>query len=106
MTFAGSASLTSCNGNKGKGSNSEGLRNFKVSTIALDSLGWGYRIYEDTVPVIEQKFIPGVQGTNGFKTEEQALKTGQLVVSKLERGIWPPAISEQELDSMGITYKK
>lgn len=106
LAFAGSAGLYSCNGGKEKSSNSEGLRNFKVSAIPLNSAGWGYRIFEDTIPVIEQKFIPGVPGNAGFKTEQEAIKTGNLVKSKLEMGIWPPSISEQELDSLGITFKR
>lgn len=106
LTFAGSAGLYSCNGSKDKSSNSEGLRNFKVTTILLDSAaGWGYRIYQDTIPVIEQKFIPGVQGRVGFKTEQEATKTGELVISKLGKGIWPPSVSEEELDSLGITLQ-
>lgn len=106
LAFAGAAGLYSCNGSKENGSNSEGLRNFKVTVIPLDSAaGWGYRIYQDTIPVIEQKFIPGVQGKAGFKTEQEATKTGQLVISKLEKGIWPPSVSEKELDSLGITFQ-
>jgi len=103
LTFAGAAFLSSCNGGK-KSADSEGLRNFKVTAISLDSAGWGYRIHQDTVPVIEQKFIPGLPGRAGFKTEKEALKTGALVVSKLEKGIWPPSVSEEELDSLGITF--
>ena len=106
MAFAGAAGLYSCNGSKDKSSNSEGLRNFKVTAIQLDSAaGWGYRINQDTVPVIEQKFIPGVQGKAGFKTKQEAVKTGDLVVSKLEKGIWPPSVSLEELDSLGITFQ-
>lgn len=106
LTFAGAAGLYSCNKGKEKSADSEGLRNFKVTAIPLDSAaGWGYRIYQDTIPVIEQKFIPGVQGNAGFKTEQEALKTGALVISKLEKGIWPPSVSEKELDSLGITFQ-
>jgi hypothetical protein len=105
LTFACLFSFSSCKGKKEK-PDSEGLRNFKVTTMALDSAaGWGYRIYEDTTAVIEQKFIPGVPGKAGFKTEEQALKTGGLVVRKLQKGIWPPSISPEELDSLDITYQ-
>jgi hypothetical protein len=104
-TFTTAFFFSSCQGNQEK-SDGEGLRHFKVSPIALDSAaGWGYRILDDTIPVIEQRFIPGVQGSTGFKTKDQALKTGVLVVSKLNKGIWPPTITTQELDSLGITYQ-
>ncbi|TKT90465.1 DUF4907 domain-containing protein [Dyadobacter frigoris] len=104
LAFAGAAYLFFHKGDK-ISSDSEGLRNFKVAAIPLDSAEWGYRIYQDTIPVIEQKFIPGVQGNAGFKSEEEALKTAGLVKSKLEKGIWPPAVSAEELDSMGITFQ-
>ena len=101
-TFATATFFSSCNGNKK--SESEGLRSYKVSAIPLDS-AWGYRIYQDSVPVIEQKIIPGLPGNVGFNTEQEALKTGELVISKLKKGIFPPSVSKQELDSLGIVYK-
>lgn len=82
----------------------EGLSRFKVETIRADS-GWGYRIRQDTTPVIEQKVIPGVPGANGFRTEQEAAKTAALVKDKLSKGIFPPTISAAELDSLGIDYK-
>jgi len=103
-TFTAAFFFSSCKGNKEK-SGGEGPRHFRVSPIKPDSAtDWGYRILEDTIPVIEQRFIPGVQGTVGFETKDQALKTGALVVSKLNKGIWPPTITMQELDSLGIVY--
>jgi len=102
--FAAAVFLSSCDGNK-KNASSEGLRAYKVSAIHLDST-WGYRISQDTVPVIEQKIIPGLPGNAGFSTEQEALKTGDLVVKKLNQGIFPPSVSRQELDSLGITYQR
>jgi hypothetical protein len=90
---------------KGKdiNSGSGGLSRFKVETFQAGS-GWAYRIRQDTTAVIEQKFIPGVAGTTGFQTEQQALSTGRLVIQKLDRGIFPPTISTRELDSLGVKY--
>lgn len=81
----------------------EGLSRFKVETIRGEQ-GWGYHIRQDTTLVIEQKVIPGVPGTGGFATQEEAAKTGGLVKQKLDRGIFPPTISARELDSLGIKY--
>jgi hypothetical protein len=90
---------------KGQGVNrgSGGRSRFKVETIRAE-YGWGYRVREDTLPVIEQKVIPGIPGNNGFATEQEAAKTGALVKQKLDRGIFPPTISTHELDSLGIKY--
>jgi len=101
--FTAAVFFSSCNGNK-ENASSEGLRDYKVSSIRLDST-WGYRISQDTVPVIEQKIIPGLPGNAGFNTEQEALKTGRLVVKKLNQGIFPPSVSRQELDSLGIIYQ-
>ncbi|GGM86154.1 hypothetical protein GCM10010967_17950 [Dyadobacter beijingensis] len=82
---------------------SEGLSRFKVETIRLEH-GWGYVVRQDMTPVIEQKVIPGVPGVDGFATELDARKTGELVRQKLGRGIFPPTISTRELDSLGVKY--
>ncbi len=84
-------------------SSSEGLHRFSVETFQ-ENKNWAYRIYQDTTLVIEQRSVPGIAGNNGFKNDTQALKTGELVRSKLEKGIFPPTISKHELDSLGIRY--
>ncbi|WP_254412332.1 DUF4907 domain-containing protein [Dyadobacter diqingensis] len=76
-----------------------------MSAIPVDST-WGYRIYQDTVAIIEQRNIPGLPGNSGFKTEEQALSIGKLVVDKLGKGVFPPSVSIPELDSLKITYQR
>jgi len=83
----------------------EGLSRFKVETIRIEN-GWGYRVRQDTTPVIEQKVIPGVPGTTGFATEQEAAKTGDLVKQKLDQGIFPPTVTRHELDSLGVKYQQ
>ena len=89
---------------RGVNQGGEGLSRFKVETVRGEH-GWGYRVRQDTTPVIEQKVIPGVPGISGFTTEEEAAKTGALVKQKLDKGIFPPTISTHELDSLRIKYQ-
>lgn len=67
--------------------------------------GWGYNISENGKQFINQQTIPGVPGNQGFKTSEEALKVAELVRSKLERGTFPPTISEEELQKLGISWR-
>jgi len=46
--------------------------------------------------------MPAVQGTSGFKTEEYAIKTAELVISKIKHNIIPPTVTLSELDSLGV----
>jgi len=53
---------------------------------------------------IKQEFIPGVPGKLGFKSAEDALKVGNLVVKKISSN-QSHTISAGELDSLGISVK-
>lgn len=61
---------------------------------------FGYDIYQDNKVVIHQPYLPAMPGNKGFKTEEKAIQTAQLVLSKISAGIFPPSISKEEV--MGI----
>jgi hypothetical protein len=77
---------------------------FTVATF-LQPEGWGYYISENGKQIINQQTIPGVPGNQGFKTSEEALKVAELVRSKLERATFPPTISEEELQKLGISWR-
>lgn len=68
--------------------------------------GWGYEIYKGSKLVINQKNIPAVQGNQSFKTETDAIKVGEFVVTKLLQKQFPPTLSLEELTSLGITFNQ
>ncbi len=69
------------------------------------SQGWGYDIMAGDRKYIHQIQIPGIAGRPPFASQEEALKTGRLVVYKITHDIMP-AVSAAELDSLGVSYKK
>ena len=77
---------------------------YSVATF-LQPEGWGYYISENGKQIINQQTIPGVPGNQGFKTSEEALKVAELVRSKMENGTFPPTISEEELQKLGISWR-
>jgi len=66
------------------------------------SLGWGYEIVADGKIYIHQEFIPAIPGRHGFKTSEDAVKVGKIVVAKISANQLPPTITVDELREMGI----
>lgn len=61
--------------------------------------GWGYDILVDDKIFIHQESIPVVKGRNGFSRREQAEKTAQLIINKMERGK-PPTVTIFELQKI------
>ena len=47
-----------------------------------------------------------MQGNQGFKTSQEAQKVAELVIQKLEKGAFPPTVSEEELGTLGISWMK
>ncbi len=65
--------------------------------------GWGYEIVVGHKTFIHQQFIPAIQGEKAFATKEDAMKTADLVVSKIVKGKLP-SITMADLSSLGINY--
>ena len=65
--------------------------------------GWGYTIKKDDKIFIKQDFIPVLQGNLPFSSEDDAMKTGMLVLKKLKEQKHP-SLSLIELDSLQIKY--
>lgn len=105
IAFAGAAYFYfSTRSKNGIDSTSEGFRNLRTETVALPN-GWGYRVMQDTSALIEQFNIPGVEGNSPFRNQQEAQAVADLVMSKLERKVFPPTVEIRELDSLKITYK-
>jgi hypothetical protein len=75
---------------------------YSTKTIFSLDNGWGYQIYKDTALFINQPHIPSIQGNKGFKSELKALTTANYILNKLNNDIFPPTISPEELDSLGV----
>ncbi|MFQ5335382.1 MAG: DUF4907 domain-containing protein [Flavobacteriales bacterium] len=73
-----------------------------ATPIHSDSLGWGYEIFVDGKLYIHQPHVPAIQGRQGFATEADAMKAASLVMDKIRHKIIPPALSIEEMDSLGI----
>lgn len=75
---------------------------FSIETFGVDDGKWGYRILENGKMVINQPHIPAIQGARGFDSKEKAEKAAGFVLGKMKAGFMPPAVTEKELDSLGV----
>ncbi|UYQ93857.1 DUF4907 domain-containing protein [Chitinophaga horti] len=63
--------------------------------------GWGYNIQADGKTYIHQDRIPVLAGNHAFRSKEDAMSVGRLMMKKLAAR-QSPAISEQELRALNI----
>ena len=76
---------------------------FKVDSVEYNgSRGWGYDIMIDGKIFIHQPNIPAIMGNNGFSSEEKAITAGEFIISKIKNNIFPPSVTPEELDSLGV----
>jgi hypothetical protein len=75
---------------------------YSYKVIFDQNNGWGYQIFESDKMVINQTHIPAVPGVKGFSTEENAQITAEYLLKKIKEGIFPPTITAQNLDSLGV----
>ncbi|MEN9569565.1 MAG: hypothetical protein RL172_796 [Bacteroidota bacterium] len=75
---------------------------YKLYVVQNSQHAWGYLVEYNNRLVIQQFSIPAVPGRQLFKTAAQATSAGKLVLYKLAHNI-VPAITQKELDSLGIT---
>lgn len=77
----------------------------RVVAYRAENGGYGYRIESRSRVYIDQPFIPGIEGSYPFRTAEEAMRTGTLVLEKLKENR-NPSVSSQELDSLNICYPR
>jgi len=70
--------------------------------ITENNDGFGYQILKDGKLVIDQPTIPAIQGNQFFSTREKAQKTADYLTEKLKKGIFPPTLAVEELDSLDV----
>ena len=80
----------------------EKIEEFSLEATFSPEFGWGYQILNNGQLYINQPHIPSVQGNKGFDSKDKAIKTAEYIISKLEKNIFPPTVSPEELDSLGV----
>lgn len=80
----------------------KGLAFVSSKTFYTNGLGWGYEILVNNKRLIRQEIIPAIAGRRGFATEAEAAIVGKLVIKKMSTTKFP-TVTEQELDSCGVT---
>lgn len=74
-----------------------------IETFKIDD-GWRFYLIKNEKIIISQDYVPAVNGKQYFKTKEDAKKVAELMKYKIEKNIFPPSVSLQELDSLNINY--
>jgi hypothetical protein len=77
---------------------------YTFTTIQNDTGGWFFNIKIGDKTFIIQKTIPSIQGNIAFADSAQATLVAQLMVDKLDAGIFPPSITIDELKYLKINY--
>jgi hypothetical protein len=73
------------------------IESFKTAT------GWGYTIAQNNKIIIKQSIIPVISDTKSFSTEEDALKLGNLVLTKLNQNM-SPTVTKNDLILLKIKF--
>ncbi|WP_430817779.1 DUF4907 domain-containing protein [Carboxylicivirga sp. RSCT41] len=71
---------------------------YSYKVIEVDK-GYGYQILNNKKVLIQQDFIPTINGYQPFVTEEQAGKAAMMMIEKLQARK-RPTLSEQEIQQL------
>ena len=80
----------------------ENQAEWSYKVVLISDNNWGYQLFQQGTMVINQTSIPSIQGVDGFDSEEKAARTAKYILKKLEKGIFPPTVNKEELDSLGV----
>ena len=69
--------------------------------LANSDGSFGYNILSKGKLLIHQPHRPAVLGAKGFRTRGDAQRIAEFVIGKVLKGMFPPSVSIQELDSLG-----
>lgn len=72
------------------------VKSFKVPT------GWGYTIGMNDKIIIKQTVIPTVSDKRSFKSEDDALKVGNLVLDRIKHNL-SPTVAKKDLILLEIS---
>ncbi len=75
---------------------------FSMRVIENIDATWGYQLLRDGKVMIDQKNIPAIQGNRGFSSKEKAELMGDFILEKVKNGGFPPTVSIEEMDSLGV----
>ena len=70
--------------------------------VFISEKNWGYQLFQNGTMMINQTTIPSVQGIKGFDSQEKADRTAKHILTKLEKGIFPPTVNQEELENLGV----
>lgn len=76
---------------------------YSVKTYTVSG-GWGYDIFVNEKLYIHQPAIPAIAGNKSFVSEDEAVEVANIMISKIKNNIMPPAVTVDELDSLGVKY--
>lgn len=73
---------------------------FVARVFPSEYAGFGYDIHQGNKLIIHQPIIPAIAYNKGFATRQSAQKMAALVITKLEQGLMPPAVTADEVNAI------
>ena len=75
-----------------------------IKIFGSDPNGYGYSLFLRDTEIIRQPHIPAINGLHYFSSKEDAERVAVLVRQKIINHQFPPAVTVEEIDSLGVVY--